>query len=436
MTAIAQILKKFGHHVSGSDTKETFFTDKVLQKEKIKFFNGFDSKNIPANLDLVIYSSAYNYKNNTELAEIKKRKIPAMVQAEALASIFNRYEKSIAVCGSHGKTTTSAMLGYVLEKSGADPTVEVGSKVPQFNGNAIVGAGDIMVIEADEYQNKLKYYNPQIVLINNIDYDHPDYFKSKKAYRKVFSNFLQRVPPDGFIVANFDDDEIAQAVKGALAKVIDYGYTTVNDYRIRDEVIKKDKQYFSLYQNLKLIDEFCLRLIGHHNVMNATAVIACCLELKIPVKTIKAALAEFKGTARRMEFLGKDNGARFFDDYAHHPTEIKKTLQSTKLRYPEKNLVCVFMPHTFTRTKALFADFTQSFKNADKLIVLPIYGSAREQQGGVSSEDLVKKIGKKASYIPTMEKCARYLKKNTTKNDVVILMGAGDTFRVWDELKK
>lgn len=177
-----------------------------------------------------------------------------------------------------------------------------------------------------------------------------------------------------------------------------------------------------------------MQLIGKHNVQNATAVIATGLELGVKVGTIKKALAKFKGTARRMEALGRYKGALFIDDYAHHPVEIKATLAAVRQLYPKKHIICAFMPHTYTRTKALFNDFVKSFEDADEIIILPIYGSAREEQGGVSSEDLVRKIGQDAIHIPSIKKCASYLKKKVGNKDVVVLMGAGDTFRVWDEI--
>lgn len=465
MTPIAQILKKTGYVVSGSDIKETFFTDKVLQRNKIKFHNGFNKKNIPANTDLVIHSSAFRLNNNVEMKEVAKRKIPIMLQAEALAEIFNGYQKNIAVCGSHGKTTTSALLGFVLQEAGLKPTVEIGSAVPQFKGNAIVGKSDIMVIEADEYQNKLKYYQPHAVLLNNIDYDHPDYFKTPASYRKVFADFVKRIPKNGFVVANMSDKNTVKAVKNCKCKVIKYTVIANEVKQSRENfnthgiatgyalTMTNDYQYFQLHKDKKNLSEFKMQLVGEHNVQNAVAVIATCLELKIPLAKIKKALAKFKGTARRLEKLGKHNGALFIDDYGHHPTEIKTTLKAIKQIYPSKNIICVFMPHMFTRTKALLNDFAKSFVDADEILILPTYASARENKTYEISKELVEKINNichserseaktrnseknKIKYISSIKKCASYLKKNVTKNDVVVLMGAGDTFRVWDKIKR
>ncbi|PIT94045.1 UDP-N-acetylmuramate--L-alanine ligase [Candidatus Falkowbacteria bacterium CG10_big_fil_rev_8_21_14_0_10_43_11] len=436
MTALAQILSAQGKKVSGSDTPEKFFTDKVLKRAKIPFVEGFAAINIPADAELIIRSGAYTAENNAEVAEAIKRELPILTQAEVLAELFND-KYGIAVCGSHGKTTTSALLAFILWQTGLDPTAAIGSAVPQFSGNALVGKGKIMVIEADEYQNKLKLYQPKIVVLNNIDYDHPDFFKTPRAYRQAFVDFVKKIPRDCFTVVNFNNQEAKLAAKNCRTRVFSYGYTTLDKYRILpDIVLKNGWQYFYLQKGKQDLGEFKMQIIGRHNVENATAVIATCLELKISLAKVKRALAKFKGTARRMEILGKYKGALFIDDYAHHPTEIQATLLALRQQYQRQRIICAFMPHTYTRTKALFDDFAKSFINADEIIILPIYGSAREKQGGVSSEELAKKIGKNTLYASSIQSCAAYLKQRVTKKNIVVLMGAGDAFRVWHNLKQ
>ena len=433
MTALAQILRAQGKIVSGSDTPEKFFTDKVLKRAKIKFSEGFSAQNLPDKVSLVIRSSAYAANNNIEVAATLKRKLPILTQAEALAQIFNS-KFGIAVCGSHGKTTTSALLAFVLRQAGLDLTAAIGSVVPQFRGNALTGRGKIMVIEADEYQNKLKLYQPKVVVLNNIDYDHPDWFKTPAAYQQAFADFAQKIPKSGLLVANFGDKQVVQAAEKCKCKVVSYGKQTGN-FRFKILDLRFNQQYFKVWRQDKDLGKFKMKLIGEHNVQNATAVIAACLELKVPLSKIKQALAKFKGAARRLEILGKYKGAPFIDDYAHHPTEIQATLLALRQQYPRQKIICAFMPHTYTRTKALFKEFAKSFINADEVIILPIYGSAREKQGGVSSEDLAKKIGKNAHYIASINACAAYLKQRVNKNNVVVLMGAGDAFRVWGTLQ-
>jgi UDP-N-acetylmuramate--alanine ligase len=437
MTALAQLLQRRGFSVSGVDTAEVFFTDAVLKREKIKFYNGFNIKNIPAKVDLVIHSAAYTEENNIELAESLRRGIPCIDLTQATSEIFNNYKKSIAVCGTHGKTTTTALLAFVLKQAGRDPSALIGSAVPQLGGNALAGKSDVMILEADEYKNKLAQYRPHGVILNNIDYDHPDFFKTPSAYRKAFTDFVKKVPRGGFVIANGDDKDVVRAVQKCECKVITYGASAKNKiFNIKYLIlnIKNGYQYFKISQGGKDLGGFKIKLIGEHNVKNATAVIAACLELNVPIAKIKKALAEFKGLARRMERLGTYNGALIFDDYAHHPSEIKATLAAARLRYPAQKIICVFMPHTFSRTQALFKDFSKSFNDADEVILLPIYASAREKKGKVSSEDLAKKI-KNARYNSSLQTCANYLKKKTQKNDVVILMGAGDAFRIWKLLR-
>ncbi len=453
MTMLAQFLVAKDIEVSGSDTKEKFMTDKVLKNSGIKVIENFSANNIPADTNLIIYSSAYNKDNNTEMQAIENLKIEKLSYAEALGQIFNNHY-GIAVVGSHGKTTTTAWLGYVLEKANLAPNVLVGAMVPQFGGNALVGRSDYFVIEADEYQNKLKYYNPRVVLLNNIDYDHPDFFPTVADYNQVFIEFIEKIPSKGFLVANFDDPTIRKIANvNSRAKVISYAINEVSDYVAYDIKSFNGKEFFKVKIVVdeteddeeavanKELGDFSIQLIGKHNIYNALAVIATCIELNIDLVKIRKYLEEFSGTARRMEIMGEHNGAIIIDDYAHHPTEIKATLSGIEKLYPQKNKIVVFHPHTFTRTKALLNDFAKSFLDADELIILDIYGSAREIQGGVSSEELVRKIKEvnnkiKVQYIPTQKEAENYLRKQASIGDVIILMGAGDVFRIGEKLIK
>ena len=465
MTMLAQFLQAKGDMVSGSDVAESFLTDKVLRDAKIKVYNGFSPDNIPGELDLIVYSSAYNEKNNPELGYIKNNKkdfskVKLLSYAEALGEVFNTYQ-GISVCGSHGKTTTSAWLGYVLQKANKKPNVLVGSRVPQFKGSSLIGSSKIFIAETDEYQNKLRFFNPFGVVLNNIDYDHPDFFKDKASYIKVFRDFIKRIPETGFLVANYGDIQVKKVSKSCLAKIISYDLETETlktDFSRRNKAVagtdKEVVNYFAfalkikgLKQSFQInnLGEFKISLLGRHNIKNALAVIAAALELGVSLKDIKKHLSSFKGTERRSQILGTYNQAIYIDDYAHHPTEIQATLESLKTFYHTKKIITVFHPHTFTRTKALFNDFVRSFKDTDELIVLDIYGSAREKQGGITSAKLVKEINtfyKKekrniiAKNIKTLKEVASYLKLNAKSNDLVVLMGAGDVFRVWEYLKK
>ena len=436
MTMLAQFLATKGVFVSGSDNPETFMTDKVLRAAKIKVYPHFSPTNISEKADLIIYSSAYNVQNNPEVAAVLKGKTPVLTYAEALGEIFSHYF-GIAVCGSHGKTTVSAWLGFVLNKAGLEPNILVGARVPQFKGSTLVGSSRYFVAETDEYQNKLQYFKPRGVVLTSIDYDHPDFFKTKKDYARVFSDFIKKIPANGFLVANEDDKQVFAAAKNCHGKIIFYSGLLVENLRHQG-----GHQHFTIAG----LGDFSIKLLGRHNVSNALAVIYAALELGVDVKKIKKYLAEFSGTERRLQNLGKFKGALIFDDYAHHPTEIKATLAAVRETYKDKKIITVFHPHTYTRTKALLNDFAVSFGETNELIVLDIYGSAREKQGGVSSADLVKKVGdynvkmkirgQKVHHIPTLDAVAIYLRQHLKKDELVILMGAGDVFRVGEMLLK
>ncbi|MEI7620023.1 MAG: UDP-N-acetylmuramate--L-alanine ligase [Candidatus Falkowbacteria bacterium] len=446
MTMLAQFLVESGVKVSGSDNPENFMTTKVLQKEKIKIMSPFAVKNIPSKVDLIVYSSAFNVENNVELSQLldkknKKSDQLILVYAEALGEIFSQFD-GLAVCGSHGKTTTSAWLGYVLYKGGLSPNVLVGAPVPQFKGSTLKGRSRYFVAETDEYQNKLQYFSPKGVLLNNIDYDHPDFFKTEKDYIKVFADFVKKVLKEGFLVVNVDDKAALKISKECPGQVISYALKNKEaDYLASDLSIKNGRQYFSVTEKGKDLGRWSILLSGEHNVYNALAVIAAAKKLGMNFFDIKKAVLSFSGTERRLQILGKYQGALIIDDYAHHPTEIKSTLEGVRKMYMDRNIITVFHPHTFTRTKALLDDFSKSFNDTNELVLLDIYGSAREKQGGVSSLDLLKKIKKHSpnleiNYIPTLEKVTEYLKGKATKNDLILLMGAGDVFRVGKELIK
>ncbi|KKS33558.1 MAG: UDP-N-acetylmuramate-L-alanine ligase, partial [Parcubacteria group bacterium GW2011_GWC2_42_12] len=403
MTMLAQYLVGQNIDVSGSDGPEKYMTDAVLKKCGIKIIEKFDAKNIPHDADLIIYSTAYNAETNVEVAVALAGKIKIMTYAQALGETFNQ-KYGIAVVGSHGKTTTTAWLGYVMKMSGLGPSVMAGAPVPQFDGCSISGQADYLVIEADEYQNKLQYYQPKAVLLNNIDYDHPDFFPTATDYENTYIEFIKKIPAKGFLVANFDDSLIRKIAQvNCRGKVITYAIDETADYVAFDLKANNGKQYFKV--KLEVEDEldeeetrveelggFSIQLAGRHNILNALAVIATAIELNIELFKIRKYLAEFTGTARRMQALGEFRGATVIDDYAHHPTEIKATVSAVRQKYGSRKLMVAFQPHTFSRTKALFNDFVKSFAQVDELIILDIYGSAREKPGGAHSRDLAEKI--------------------------------------------
>ncbi|MFZ1321537.1 MAG: UDP-N-acetylmuramate--L-alanine ligase [Ignavibacteria bacterium] len=449
MTMLAEFLVAHGYQVSGSDISEVFMTDAVLAKSHINVYTDLSVDHLHDVPDLVVYSLAYSVDNHPELQEAKKRNLKIASYSETLGAVFNTYH-GVAVCGSHGKTTTSAWLGFVLWKALLHPNVMVGAAVPQFTGASLTGNSNYLIVEADEYKNKLQYLNPKMILLNNIDFDHPDYFLTIESYHKVFSDFIARLPKSGKLIANFDDDQIRNmSEKGTSGEVISYSLHSPADYVAENIRYQAGRQYFKvcLYSKDKHaleenetndLGDFSILLSGQHNISNALAVIIAALELGAELHLVRRYLGEFTGTARRMQVLGEYNQAIIIDDYAHHPTEIVATLDAITQKYSGKKIRVVFHPHTFSRTKALLSSFGKSFTKADEVIVLDIYGSAREEQGGVSGAEVAQEIKynghEHVQFIPTLQEVEVYLRSSAHKDEVIVLMGAGDVFKIGEQL--
>ena len=438
MTMLAEFLAHEGYEITGSDTAEKFMTDAVLDRAGIKVFQGFNSEQLNREADLVIYSSAYNENNNEELKSALENKMKVASYAETMGAVFNtRY--GVAVAGSHGKTTTTAWLGYVLKEAGLEPNVMVGAQVPQFNGAGLVGKSNLLVIEADEYQNKLRYFNPKMIVLNNIDYDHPDFFKDEASYEQVFADFISKLPKSGILIANFNDKIVKKLAKQCKGRVVSYGFKDC-DYIISNDGYDGIKQYFSLSLDGVEVGTFSIQLNGEHNILNAASVIVAAIELNADLLAIRRGLEGFSGTARRLQKLGEYKGALIIDDYAHHPTEIKATLAAVKQKWPKKKIRVVFHPHTFSRTEALLDDFAKSFTKADEVIVLDIYTSARETKGEITGQQVADEIKnnisdkKEVKYLKDLEAVESYLRETVGDNDLILLMGAGDVFRIGERL--
>lgn len=450
VVSVVQILFSRGVEILGSDTKEKFFTDSILKKLGVKYFEKFQAKNIPNDVDLVIYSTAYNEENNEEFQEAKRRGLKMVSYPEILAELFNK-EWGIAVCGTHGKTTTSAMLAEVLKNCGTDPSAVIGSKVINWDSSALSGKGEYFVIEADEFQNKLKLYEPKAAILTSVDWDHPDTFPTPADYKKAFADFVAKIPKAGFLVVWGDSADTLEIAKEAKCEVIKYGYGEENDVRINNYELRivngelsgedeKKMQAFGVFYKENGLGAFQTSLVGKHNILNAAAVIAVCAKLNLDMEKVREGIASFKGSSRRFEYIGKRNGAILIDDYGHHPEEIKATLKGARENYPDKNIIAVFHPHSYSRTEALLEEFAQSFNDADRILVLDIYGSARENWGNVNSSDLVKLINKynfgKAEYIPTIPEAVNYLKDRIGENDLILVIGAGNVFEVAEKLRE
>ncbi len=432
-SSLARLYVAKGCNVIGSDDGDGFYTNS-LKKEGIKVFDSFNVKNIPENIEFVVHSTAFN-DENIEISEFKKRGVKIFSYPEALGEITKKYT-TIAVCGTHGKTTTTAMTTFVLTGAKKNPSALVGSIIPQWSSGARVGDSEYFIIEADEYQNKLRYYYPKVVVLTSIDYDHPDFFEDFESYKQVFRDFVNKVPSNGVIIACIDDEDVVEVVKDVKARVIYYGENELADARIlKTETESELQKVFITFNGEKEVLE--VKMFGIHNAKNALAAWIVGKVLTNNRNGITTGLKNFSGVARRAEKKGVYNKALLIDDYAHHPSEISTTIKSFKKLYKDKNIIVAFHPHTFSRTKALFDDFVNSLFLADKIIILEIYTSAREKQGEISSKDLVlavNEIEKKAIYIQTIEDLAIWVKNNLKKDDIFITLGAGDIWKVHDKI--
>ena len=440
MTAVAEILQGRGIAVSGSDTSEVFYTDQILKKLGVSFYENFAIENIPNDIDVVVYSTAYTPENNIEMAEAKKKGFLLLSYPEILGALFDE-KLGIAVAGTHGKTTTSAMLAQALDAAGLAPSAIVGSNVISWQGSALAGNGEYFVAEADEYQNKLRFYQPWSVILTSVDWDHPDFFPDVASYKEVFKSFVAKIPKIGFLVVWGDSSDTLDVAASANCGVVTYGFTEDCDYEIIRHELENGNaaQSFEIEYEGKSLGVFQTSLVGKHNVLNATSVIALCHQMNLNLDAIKKSLSLFEGTTRRFEYIGKFQQATLIDDYAHHPDEIKATLAGARQYFGDKKVWTVFHPHTFSRTKALLQDFAQSFDDTDRVIVIDTYGSAREQDGEATSDKLVNLINKyhhdKAEYIATIDEVVEYLRQKSGEYDVLITMGAGDVWKVAQKLK-
>ncbi len=451
MSSVAQILVAHGVYVSGSDTKEKFFTDESLKRSGIPYHEDFLADHILGSEDVVVYSTAYHPESHVELLAAKDKNIPVMSYPEFLG-MLTREKFSIAVCGSHGKTTTTALLAHTLQIAGSDPSAVVGSRVLNWGGGGLDGKGIYFIFEADEYQNKFKEYNPWSVILTNIDWDHPDFFSTAEIYRETFRSFFEKLPAHGFLVVCGDDAEAVMAAKKSGKRFVTYGFANDAEYHIEQRPVvhrqqetsdkKKETvtmQSFSVQCGGKNLGVFETTLTGKHNIQNATGVVAMCHLLKIDMVIVAEGIKTFQGTSRRFESVGERGGVLLFDDYAHHPSEIRALLNGVRARYPHKRILAVFQPHTFSRTKALFEEFSQCLSVADKVYLLNIYASAREQAGDVSSQELVDRINYydhgRAEFAGDINGAVDILQKEMRNNDIVLTIGAGDVWRVNEKLK-
>lgn len=436
MSGIAEILKFWGFHVTGSDSTPSEVTNKLLQNG-ISVTIGHNLEDLEK-ADVVVYSAAV-HKDDIELVRAHELNIPTIERGTFLGKITKAFRNSICVSGTHGKTTTTSMISMCFLEAHKDPSIQVGAFLKPINGNYRVGTSEYFIIEACEYVESYLKLFPKTEIILNIDNDHLDYFGSLENIVSSFGKYVKLLPEDGLLVINWDDENCRAIARNTLAKVVTYGLEneTANFVARNIQFNQDGFSSFDVYYNNTFYKTIYLSVPGTHNILNALACIAVCHEYGIEKESIKNALSKYTGAHRRFEYVGSFNkGVRVFDDYGHHPTEIAATAKALKKKQYRQSWV-VFQPHTYSRTKNLLDDFAKALLDFDNIIVTDIYAAREDNTYEVSSLDLVKRIGdfgKKALYISDFNEVVKYLKERTIEKDIVLTLGAGTVTEIGPSL--
>jgi UDP-N-acetylmuramate--alanine ligase len=430
MSGIAELLLNLGYKVSGSDVKSSDITDR-LKELGGAIFKGHAAENIKG-ADVVVVSSAID-PDNPEVQAAGQSSIPVIPRAEMLAELM-RLKYSIAIAGAHGKTSTTSIVASVLAEGGLDPTVVIGGKLKSIGSNAVLGEGDFIVAEADESDGSFLKFSPTIAVVTNIDKEHLDFYADLDAIKTVFLSFLDRIPFYGLAVLCLDNEPIQELIPRMKKRYTTYGMSSQADFQIRDVEFGQQKSRFNVYHRGNKMGMIDLNLPGIHNVYNATASIAVGVELNIAFDQIKRALETVEGVQRRLEIKGESNGVTVIDDYGHHPTEIKVTLETIEENWPDRRKVVVFQPHRYSRTRALFDEFSRAFYQSDVLVVLPIYAASEKKIEGVTSQNLCEAIKahghKEVIHTDGFKAALSHLKQTLQPGDVLLTLGAGDVWKV------
>lgn len=424
MSGLAEIMNQQGYTVTGSDNQLSEITDH-LASVGVKIYKGHDAGNVQC--DLLIYTSAVN-ESNPELAEAKRRGIPMMKRAELLGE-FTRNKKAVCISGTHGKTTTTAMTGMMLEQAGKDPTMFVGGILQGMKTNAKLGRSEWIVVEADEFDRSFLTLFSHIAVINNIEADHLDCYKDVNDIQKTFAQFANQTSDTGKVIVNADDPRVAEILPMIRRQIKTFGFADHADVRAENIRQEKATLSFSVLHQQKNYGEVRLRLSGDHNVRNALAATAVGLEIGLPFDAIRKSLENFEGTGRRFELLGIIKGITFIDDYAHHPTEIKATLAGARKGWKNHRIIAAFQPHLFSRTRDLMNEFAIAFGDADIVLLTNIYPAREKPIPGIDGTVLYKATQQhhpNVFYVPDKQMLDAEIEQMMQDGDVVITMGAGD----------
>ncbi|WP_163337958.1 UDP-N-acetylmuramate--L-alanine ligase [Desulfopila sp. IMCC35008] len=437
MSGIAELLLNLGYTVSGSDLGSSMITERLAKLGGV-VRQGHNGENI-IGADVVVTSSAID-PANPEVVEAKKNHIPVIQRAEMLAELMRLKKFGIAIAGSHGKTSTTSMVSWIMAEAGLDPTIVVGGKVDCLGGNAKLGEGEFLVAEADESDGSFLKLSPVLEVVTNIDLEHLDYYRDLDHIKETFLEFIDKIPFYGAAILCLDDENVAELLPRISRRMITYGMTAQADLHAESVEFKDGRVHFSVYRGVDHLGQVDLAPPGKHNVYNALAALCVGFELDIKFDVMAKALGSFNGVQRRMQKKGECQGVTVVDDYGHHPTEIRATLAAIKKAWPRKRLVVLFQPHRYSRTKALFKEFLTAFHRADVLIMTDIYAASEEPIEDVSTECLLAEIerhGQKHTlYIPEVETMAEEVIGMVRENDLVLTLGAGNIVSVGEKLVK
>ena len=437
MSGLAEILRTLEFEVSGSDLKEGD-TTRRLKELGVRIDVGHRSENV-SGVDVVVYSSAID-RENPEINEARALGIPVITRAEMLAELM-RVKYGVAIAGSHGKTTTTSLVSTVLRAAGLDPTVVVGGKMAALGSNARLGAGDLLVAEADESDGSFLRLTPTIAVVTNIDPEHLDHYGSHEKLKDAFIEFATRVPFYGLAVLCLDHPHVQDILPRIQRRHVTYGVSPQSDYSARGIQFRGLETTFNAYRRGQALGGFTVKMPGAHNVLNCLATLAVADELEVPLDVTKQALASFSGVARRFTVIGVVAGVTLVDDYGHHPAEVRATIDAAQRAFPGEGhrIVVAFQPHRYTRTRDLFDDFTRAFNQADVLLVTDIYAAGEAPIPGASAEKLVQAIREHghhdATYVADKAELPDALERVVRPGDIVIALGAGDVNRCVRALK-
>lgn len=417
MSGLAELLHNMGAQISGSDNSE----NEQIQKLKnlgVKIYKGHQKENV-GHVDTVVYSSAIP-STNPELVEAKSRKIPIISRAEVLGEVM-RLKRGLAIAGSHGKTTTTSLVASIFLNAQMDPTVVVGGRLDLIKSNSFLGKGEWLIAEADESDGSFRRLSPEVAIITNIDDDHLDFYKNYENIQKAFVEFAHLIPFYGFLVVYGDDIRNRKLFEGFDKRVLFYGFHETNDF-----YLKKNDQTFSIHHGNEKLGQFILPVPGDHNALNALSAFIVSYKCGIDAAKCIEGLEKFRGVDRRFQRLGEKNGIEIYDDYGHHPTEIKAVLKAFKDRYPKKKLYVAFQPHRYSRTQLCWNDFVSSFDLADEVFITDIYAASESPIAGISGDALAKAIKHpKCSHIGRVEGIST-LMSQAQSGSIFLTLGAGD----------